>query len=357
MSIATVVHLLPHPGGGGERYVDLLTAHDPRCHERAYLSTDASPRSLVTSAPRLLPTARRAVAAADLVHVHGDMAAVLALPLVRGGRWIWTTHGLHFRRRQHDGPVGRGFDAGLRRVLRRAGATICTSAAERDELLELAPGVGGSRIEVIHNGVQITLDRDPGAGRRLRHELHLRDADVVALFLASLEPHKGVRDAIEAAAMARQGGAPVVLLVAGSGSLERELQAIAGPHARIVGHREPGPLLDGADIFLLPSEREGLSLALLEAMERGLAPIVSDGPGNPEAVGPCGIVVPVGDVRGFADALTVLAGDAAERHRLGIAARERAHHHFSIERFIERTGAVYDGLLMAPGPGAGAGPS
>jgi glycosyltransferase involved in cell wall biosynthesis len=86
-------------------------------------------------------------------------------------------------------------------------------------------------------------------------------------------------------------------------------------------------------------------MAVLEAMERGLAPIVSDGPGNPEAVDDAGIVVSYGDVVGLSTALGRLAGDPAERSRLGAAARARVVDHFSVARFAAETRAVYQEIL------------
>ena len=74
---------------------------------------------------------------------------------------------------------------------------------------------------------------------------------------------------------------------------------------------------------MLPSRREGLSFAVLEAMGHGLAMVVADGAGNPEAVGDAGLVLPAGDERAFADALARLAADAALRASLGAAARAR----------------------------------
>jgi glycosyltransferase involved in cell wall biosynthesis len=77
-------------------------------------------------------------------------------------------------------------------------------------------------------------------------------------------------------------------------------------------------------------------------MGRGLAMVVSDGPGNPEAVGEAGVIVPVGDRALLADALAGLATDDARRARLGAAARERVSLGFTLQRFREATYAAYD---------------
>ena len=84
-------------------------------------------------------------------------------------------------------------------------------------------------------------------------------------------------------------GAPLTLLVAGDGPLRAKVDATASGTVRILGQREdPSRLLAAADIFVMPSQREGQSVAVLEAMRAGLALVVSDGVGNPEAVGDAG---------------------------------------------------------------------
>jgi glycosyltransferase involved in cell wall biosynthesis len=123
---------------------------------------------------------------------------------------------------------------------------------------------------------------------------------------------------------------------------------------RPLGFRDdPDRLLRAADLLVMPSSREGLSLAVLEAMAHGLPPVVSDGPGNPDAVGDAGVVFPVGDVGALEQALARLTADHEERRRLGKAARVRAEQDFSLERFLADMDAVFEAVL-ATGPGQAA---
>jgi glycosyltransferase involved in cell wall biosynthesis len=143
------------------------------------------------------------------------------------------------------------------------------------------------------------------------------------------------------------------VLVAGDGPQRDELAA-AG--ARLLGFRsDPERVLAAADVFVMPSRHEGLSFAVLEAMAAGVACVVSDGPGNPEAVGDAGLVVPAGDERALRAALARLAADPAERARLATAARARAAAEFSVQGFLDRMGQLYAAALS--GAGAGAAPS
>ena len=101
-----------------------------------------------------------------------------------------------------------------------------------------------------------------------------------------------------------------------------------------------------ADIFVLVSEREGLSFALLEAMANGCAPIVTDIPANVEAVGEAGVIVPYQDLPSFTMALRGLVADPVHTARIGADARERVRTMFSLEDMLEATHEVYEGVLQ-----------
>jgi glycosyltransferase involved in cell wall biosynthesis len=179
-----------------------------------------------------------------------------------------------------------------------------------------------------------------------RAELGLTDDSVAARYLGSLEPRKEPLTAVRAASLVRRRGVPLVLLVAGEGPLRAEISRQAGEGVRVLGFREDaGPLLGAADLFVMPSSREGASLAVLEAMGHGLPVVVSDGPGNPEVVGDAGVVVSFGDEGGFAAALAQLAADPAERRRLGERARERVRREFDADSFVSGIERVYEEVL------------
>jgi glycosyltransferase involved in cell wall biosynthesis len=153
-----------------------------------------------------------------------------------------------------------------------------------------------------------------------------------------------------------RSGEPAVLLVAGDGPLRARLEGLSPTVVRVLGFRgDPDRLMAASDAFVMPSEREGLSLAVLEAMGHRLPVVVSDGAGNPEAVGDAGVVVPLGDVPALAAALRRLAADPAERSRLGAAGRERVATEFSVGRYVEDMRRVFTDALepAVRGPGRG----
>jgi glycosyltransferase involved in cell wall biosynthesis len=229
--------------------------------------------------------------------------------------------------------------------VRFSSATICSSRREHDELAALLErGSARDRLRTIVAGVPDQAKR--GARDGVRKELGIGDDTTVALFAAELEPRKAPLVAVNSTLEARRTGADLVLLVAGDGSQLPAVMDAADEGIRVLGfRRDLDRLMAAADVFVLPSTREGLSLALLEAMSRSLVPVVAAGPGNPEAVGDTGIVVAPGDVQALAAALAALAGDPEERSRLGAAARERQVSEFGVDRFLREVAGVYERAL------------
>jgi glycosyltransferase involved in cell wall biosynthesis len=346
--MVTVLHVLPHPGGGAEAYVEILARDDSFAHRRVALSRSRSRRHALGSLPLRWPRIAIRAHAADVVHAHGDTAAILATPLLAGRPSLITTHGLHRLRRSH-GPSGAPARRGLRTAIAAAAVTICTSTAERDELAALIGEGLGPRLVVIPNGVEVGPRPEPAERARERARLGIGEDELVALFAGRLEPRKEPLAAVEAAARARRVGDRVVLLVAGDGPLEAAIAARAGEAVRPLGFRANiASLYAAADVFILPSRVEGMPMSLLEAMAGGLPAIVADAPGSVEAVGEAGIVVPP-DPAAVARALGSLAADRGRLARLGSAARERVVAEFGAERLRRRTAAAYERALAERG--------
>jgi glycosyltransferase involved in cell wall biosynthesis len=345
--IRTVLHVLPHPGGGGETYVDALSRMDGYRFERVYLAPGPKPFEALRSVPRSGLGVLRTARAHDLLHVHGEVAGAICLPSIAARGSVVTLHGLHLLRRT-VGVKRQLAKANLRLIARAATRTICVSEAERVDVLESAgPGVR-DRIVVIHNGVDLLPPPRAEERAAVRAELGIAASTLVGIYVGSLDAHKDPLVPARAVIELARCGAPLVLLVAGEGPLRPELERLGGEPGgdalRVLGHRsDVQRVLASADFFVLPSHREGLSFSLLEAMSLGLVPVVSDAPGNPEAVGDAGIVVPRGDVEAFAAAFRgFLDDDAARAAALGRRARERVVEHFHTDEMVWRTCELYD---------------
>jgi glycosyltransferase involved in cell wall biosynthesis len=343
--VPSLLHVLPHSGGGGEKYIDLLESMPGYLHERAWLSTSRSPLgagpSIAARWPRLWHDARHY----DLIHLHGDVTSMFGLPLLRRQPGIVTTHGLSFLRRARGVPLHIA-RARYSQVIRVARRVVCSSQAERDELLALDGDTTGTRLTVIPNGIALPAPVDDDRRRAIRAELGIEDDDVAGLYLGLLDRYKDPLTAVRAAQIVRGRGVPFTLLVAGDGPLLTTVRRQAGPAVRVLGFRgDPQRLLQAADVFVMPSIREGSSYALLEAMGQGVAIVASNGAGIPELVGTTAIVAPAGDVEAFAEGLFAVASDPSRRERLGSSARARVSESFGVDRFTESMRALYEAVL------------
>ena len=342
MKEPTVLHVMPHPGAGGERYVEMLETMEGFGFRRVALTEHRGKLEVLPGLVR----ARRSAREVDLVHIHGDSAAIACLRIIRRQPTVITFNGLHLWRRARGIP-GRIVSRDLRRAIAASRASICVSGAELHDAAELAGPSLRDRLVQIDNGMPDPGPGEPGTRAATREALEVADGDVAVLFIGQLEERKGVLHLLDALERVRAEHPSVRGLIVGDGPLaERVSTRIDGDGIRALGHRnDVGALLDACDVFTLPSEREGISLALLEAMARRRAVLVSDGPGNPEAVGDAGVIVPYGDSGALADSIGRLTGDRALRERLGEAARARFLERFTIERMVEETRRVYESAL------------
>lgn len=105
-------------------------------------------------------------------------------------------------------------------------------------------------------------------------------------------------------------------------------------------------LFSHAAMFVQPSESEGLSLALLEAMGHGLLPIVSNIPANTEVVrGDCGAIFESKNVESLKKELAYYVNRPDEAKIIGRAARERIEQHYSWDAIARKTLDVYQDAL------------
>ncbi|WP_394472652.1 TIGR03088 family PEP-CTERM/XrtA system glycosyltransferase [Roseateles sp. DC23W] len=170
-----------------------------------------------------------------------------------------------------------------------------------------------------------------GRMQAVKDPLNLVDA---FLQLRTLCPHGWPR-----LRLAMLGGGPML-----DTARERLAQAGAAEQAWLPGDRsDVAELLPHFDIFALPSQAEGISNTLLEAMACGCAPVATDVGGNPELVEPGvnGLLVPARDSAALASALGLLVNEPALRQRLAEASLARARSQFSLDGMVAAYGALY----------------
>jgi phosphatidylinositol alpha-mannosyltransferase len=139
---------------------------------------------------------------------------------------------------------------------------------------------------------------------------------------------------------------PVDAVIVGDGGDVPEVERLVGElqlgNVRLVGVQRGDDLLrwyKWADVFVLPSEIEGMPLTMLEAMAMGLPVVATDVAGSRETLGEAGVLV-APDPQALARALDRVARDADLRAELSDRSLLRAQEH-SWPRLIQRLEAIY----------------
>lgn len=296
----------------------------------------------------------------DMVHVHTPVAALIGrIAARRAGvpRIVYTAHGFYFHDRM-AWPRRAAFIA-LEWLAGRVTDVLFTQAREDAETARRLGLCRGGVVEAIGNGVDPGRFYPPGPDDARRSELRAAlgapAGAVVIMMIGRLVAEKGYLELFEA-----MGRVDAVLWVVGE-RLESDRPsaveaAVAGleehpelaERIRFLGYRRDVPdLLRAADIFTLPSHREGMPRSIIEAMMTGLPVVATDIRGSREEVvpGETGLLVPVRDSEALAEALSRLVEDAALRRRLGRAGRARALELYDEAKVVARQ---LDLLGLAP---------
>jgi glycosyltransferase involved in cell wall biosynthesis len=225
-----------------------------------------------------------------------------------------------------SGPLGRLLPAYkthvFGRVLRNAAAVIALTPSQA-EFLKGRYGVAEERIHIIANGVeeQYFLPERPV---RVAQPGPLR-----LLFVGRLDAQKNVARLLDAVHLVPS---PMTLRVVGDGELRGALEEQArrlGLGVEFSGRLLGAALVDAyrdADVMVLPSDKEGMPLAALEAMAAGLPVVATDVPGNADLLRGVGILADP-DAASLAAALTALADDPESRGKVARRCAEEARRH------------------------------
>ncbi len=286
---------------------------------------------------------------ARLIHSHGKGPGLYGRLAGRllGIPAIHTFHGIHY---QDYSPLRRRLYLALERWLARLTRTaIYLSQAQEKEgiALGLAPA---SRSVVVPNGIDVAeIDALVGTHAVPRSALELNAGDSVVGCVARFDAVKGLDVVLDAARRLRARVPRLRLVLVGDGPeatrLRRRAEALGlGSVVTFAGMIENAPTLYPAwDLYVSASRREGLPLAVLEAMACRLAVVATDIPGHQEVVvdGITGLLAPADDPGALAEGVAALLADKPRRERLGQAGRERVERAFPLAPIVKALEDVY----------------
>lgn len=235
---------------------------------------------------------------------------------------------------------------------------IVAVSQENLHLLHLHFRLPIDRGEVIYYGRPPTYfaPRDRVENLRLRESLGIPAAAIVCFTAARLEPIKGYQYQLGAIDQLQRDD--VYFVWAGEGQLEAQLREAIDRQGenriRLLGKRwDIANLLNIADIFVFPSEAEGMPLAVMEAMAKGIPTIATSVSGIPEELGETGKLLldpnldPQGTIDQLAQTIAAWADDSPLRQAIGQACRQRAIELFQADRMVRETLSVIDTILGA----------
>jgi glycosyltransferase involved in cell wall biosynthesis len=315
---------------------------------RVAVNADSQLSKITAAAPMLIEIGEL-MRNTDVVHLHGysqknvpvsAVAKVLRVPIVL------SLHTAGFDEPQtirEHGPLARwALQAANVYITVSPGLTTACEAA----------GLPPSKIREIPNGVNLQRFRSATPGERadIRRSLGLPLDPPIVLFVGFFSREKQPHVLFDAWLQLRQRGVTATLVFVGatsspyfevdSGLADR--MRTQAQQAGVLDHlvfAAPTPRIDDyyrcADVFALPSSREGLPVALLEAMATGVPVVASRLPGSTDTIvddGRTGVLVTAGDAAALAQAIEALLIDRESAAAMGRAARRRIEADFSAER-------------------------
>jgi glycosyltransferase involved in cell wall biosynthesis len=238
--------------------------------------------------------------------------------------------------------------AGFRSLLNRRGSLLILQNPDDCELMVNGAAIARENIRLI---------RGAGVDVRVFDVVPEPEGTPLVVLPARMLTDKGIVEFVEAARLLKAQGVQARFALVGGTD---ECNPASVPPARLKdwvdsgtvewhGRRDDMPAVyRSATLVCLPSYREGLPKALLEAAACGRAIVATDVPGCREIVrhGENGLLVEVRDVAALAKAMATLLSDTATRHAMGAAGRQMVLQEFSEEKVVADTLEIYQELMM-----------
>jgi glycosyltransferase involved in cell wall biosynthesis len=301
-------------------------------------------KHLETLVHTFLSTIHACVSDCDIVHYYTLGPSLFCfLPRMFGKKTIVSVQGLDWQRKKWGNIARRALKFCEWTSARLPNITVVVSRT----LQEYYRSQYAKDCAYVPNGTRI---RERQTGDYLRK--NGLEPDRYALFLGRFSPEKNCDLLIEAF---EKLDTPIKLVLAGGSShtdgYVARLQQRQSDRIKIlswISGDELEEVLTNAAVFVLPSDLEGLSLALLDAMGAGICVLASNTPENVEAIGDAGFTFRRGDVNDLRRMLALLLRDPVLRENIGRRGKARIRHEYLWEEVAKATEAIYLAVAKAP---------
>lgn len=299
----------------------------------------------------VIPQLRGIIAATNpnIIQTHNSKSHLLIklLPTLRAPRvWFAFQHGytaIDFKLRLYN-QVDR-------LTLRSADRVVSVCQAFAPKLIEF--GVRSDKIRALHNSAVPTAPSSETDRTELLNRLGIRPGEQVILSIGRLSREKGHANLLRAVGSLPSTVRDWKLVLVGIGPEQKALERLSismdiADRIVFAGHTSNvAGFYAIADVFVLPSHSEGSSNVLLEAMMARVPIVATSAGGNSEILsdGHSGLLVPVSDSPGLANAIVRLLQDRTLALRCVDSAYTRAVSDFSVERYREHLLSFYHEAL------------
>jgi glycosyltransferase involved in cell wall biosynthesis len=293
---------------------------------------------------RLLKSARP-----DIVHTHGYFASVigrLAARIAGTPVILAHVHSTYWEYKKRHIMIERKLSRFTHKII------CCSKAVEN--FVKNTEKITDNKTIVVYNGVDEERFCPLQSPTSIRAEFGMSEEAAVVGTVSSLTPHKGHEYLIQAASLVLDTLPSAKFIIVGDGPLRKRLEDQAKnlnihPAVIFTGIRKDIPeMLSLMDVFVLPSHtREGLGIAIIEAMAAERPVVATDIGGIPEAVndGETGLLVPPGDQEALSEAIIDLLQNTKKAKEMGEKGRNRVKEKFTTKKMLSEIEHVYGSLF------------
>lgn len=274
----------------------------------------------------------------DLIFTHGFNGPIVVAALKFFYKisipFVCSYHGEYYAPSRSRKLVEPFFNITMHYLFRKqAAGVLCVSEHSKKYLVSC--NVSPEKITIVHNGIELYAVKD--SKNLLREKLQISDSSMIIGTASRIDPVKGLKFLLDAAAKLLADGENIEIVIAGDGNYVNELQnqaerLVIKTKVHFVGFQpDIEPWLELFDIFALPSIAENHSIALLEAMRAQKVIVATDVGGNTESVRDAkeALIVPAAHSLALYTAIQRLIQSSDLRSQISLAARQRFEEKFT----------------------------